>query len=100
MTLTGILDIHDQLCQSPIHFVCLKRSTPVVAILLHLVPMAHHDEGCSEIQSVIGATLHQDVVVIGFVLLLNTLFSIIINILIIKIQQFICLFLLRHSGMQ
>ena len=44
VTPTGILDIHDQLCQSPIHFIRLELTTPVLPVLMHLFPMAHHDE--------------------------------------------------------
>ena len=51
------------------HLVRLKLTTPVVTILFHLVPVAHHDERRSKVQPMIGAALQQHLVGLRVVLL-------------------------------
>jgi hypothetical protein len=57
MALTGVLDIYYQFSEAPIDIVCLELAAPVLALLMHLVPVAHHDEWRSEVQTMIGTAL-------------------------------------------
>ena len=57
VSLTSVLDIHNQLSQFPIHIVRLEFTIPILAILLHLIPMSHHDKRRREVQTVISTAL-------------------------------------------
>ena len=69
MTLAGVLDVGDELCQAPVHLVGLELTTPVVAVLLQLVPVAHDDERRSKVQTMIGTALQQHLVGLRVVVL-------------------------------
>ena len=54
---------HYQLAQpkAPHHIVRCELPTPELTVLVQFVPVAHHDEGCREVQPVIGTASFSDV---------------------------------------
>ena len=57
MALASVLNGHQQFCQSPVHIVSLKLTAPILAVLMDVGPMAHHNERSREVQPMIGTTL-------------------------------------------
>ena len=62
VALAGVLDVRQQLRQVPVRGVRLELAAVVAALLAHGIPVAHDDEGCREVQAVVGAALQQHLV--------------------------------------